>query len=156
MALSSFKNPFAFHVFLGVLKKKNAWKLMAASQFYPISFDLTELLPKPPKPDLWPPVMSPCHSIPSILQNHFPSPDLHASHSHSLPSPMTFAPTPCLLLPLLPVLVHSNRLPSYLLFTQALQPANFPLCSKPTSGQRLFGVALDCLLFPATAQRERA
>lgn len=82
-------------------------------------------------------------------------PDLHASYSHSLPSPMTFASTPCLLLPLLPILVHSNRLPSYLLFTQALQPANFPLCSKPTSGQRLFGVALDCLLFPATAQREK-
>lgn len=69
------RNPVTFqvNVLFSVLKKmyKNLWQ---DHSFNPISFDLTELLPKPPKPDLWPPVMSPCHSIPSILQNHFPSP----------------------------------------------------------------------------------
>ena len=65
--------------------------------------------------------------------------------SLSLPSIMTFAPVPCLPLHPLPILAHSNPLPSYLLFTQALQSITFPLCSKPSFGQRLFGVTLDSL-----------
>lgn len=74
--------------------------------------------------------------------------------SHSLPSLMTSTPIPCLPLLRLPILIHSNPLPSYLLFTQALRSTSFPLCSKPVSGQRVFGDALDCPLFPATAQAE--
>lgn len=41
--------------------------------------------------------------------------------------------------------LHSNPLPSYLLFTQATQSASFPLCSKPSFGQRLFGVTHNSL-----------
>lgn len=52
----------------------------------------------------------------------------------------------------LPVLAHSNPLPSYLLFTKAPRAATFPLCSKPGSGQRLFGDTSLCPLFPATAK----
>lgn len=147
------RNPVAFqvNVFFSVLKilyKNFIGNIIVLSSFF-----WSHRTP-PQTSQAWP--MTTRH----VAMPHYPVhppkppslPDLYASYSHSLASPMTLAPTPCLLLPLLPNLVHSNRLPSYLLFTQALQPANFPLCSKPTSGQRLFGVALDCLLFPATAQ----
>lgn len=42
-------------------------------------------------------------------------------------------------------LAHSNPLPSCLLFTQALQCTSFLLYSKPSFGQRLFGVTVDSL-----------
>lgn len=74
------------------------------------------------------------------------------SYSYSPPSLMNFAFTPYLPFLLLPILLHSNPLSSYLLFRPHspvfLSAVNQLLDKDP-------GVTLYCPLFPATAQRKR-